>query len=321
MVLPLLVSMAKTPSRPPVLRSRSINSSVALSLASADLGQSSGVAVAPARKLLLRTERLLVTTRTGASFDASVNIQLGRHVYGLAAIAFGLAGLAFHDFNVWQELPVHDPSLRELFVNIAAAAEIVGGLAVQWSKTARAGAIMLGSLFAIFALVKIPLIVAQPLVYDQWGNFFEQASQVSGAAIIYATAASNARLGKIGYYLFGICVISFTLEQLFYLHGTAHFVPAWIPPGQMFWAITTTAAFALAAIALLSGRLALLATRLTTLMIAGFGLLVWLPTLWSSTFFANAHDLTAWAGNAENWAICGSAWIVADYLSANRATA
>src|SRR5208283_1370614 len=74
-----------------------------------------------------------------------------------------------------------------------------------------------------------------------------------------------------------ICVVSFTLEQFFYLSGTAAFVPKWIPPGQMFWAITTTIALALAAIALLSGRSALLASRLLTVMLVGFGLLVWLP--------------------------------------------
>jgi hypothetical protein len=45
----------------------------------------------------------------------------------------------------------------------------------------------------------------------------------------------------------------------------------------MFWAITTTVALALAAIALLSGRSALLASRLLTAMMVGFGLLVWLP--------------------------------------------
>ena len=231
-----------------------------------------------------------------------------------------MAGLGFHDFNLWQQLPVSDATLRELLVNIASAVEIVGGLAVQWSKTARAGALMLGALFAVFALAKIPLIAAQPLVYDHWGNFFEQASLVSGATIIYAMLARNARLAQIGYYLFGVCLISFTLAQLSSLNGTAHFVPKWIPPDQMFWAIATTVAFALAAIAVLSGRFALLATRLTTLMIVGFGLLVWLPTLWSSTFFADAHSLTAWAGNAVNLAICGSAWIVADYLCRTRAT-
>jgi hypothetical protein len=249
--------------------------------------------------------------------DAAVRIQLGRHVFGLAAIGFGLAGLRFHDFNLWQDLPVHDATLRELLVNIAAAVEIVGGLAVQWTKTARAGAIMLGCLYAIFALVKIPLIAAEPLSYGRWGNFFEQASLVSGAMLIYAMFAHSARVGRIGYYLFGICVISFTLEQAFYLSDTAQFVPAWIPPGQMFWAITTTIAFALAAIALLTGGFALLAARLTALMIAGFGLLVWLPRFWSTAFFADANTLTAWAGNAENWAIGASAWIVADYLSAS----
>jgi hypothetical protein len=245
-----------------------------------------------------------------------VKAQLGRRVFGLAAIGFGLAGLAFHDFNIWQQLPVQGTATRVVLVDIAAVIEILGGIAVQFSRTARAGAIALGVLFAIFALVKIPLIAAQPLVYDNWGNFFEQASLVSAAIILYATSTSNTGLAQSGYYLFGICVISFTLEQLIYLNGTAHFVPAWIPPGQMFWAVTTTIAFALAAIALLTRRVALLAAQLTTLMIAGFGLFVWLPTLWSSTFFADARSLTAWAGNAENWAIAGAAWVVADYLKA-----
>jgi uncharacterized membrane protein YphA (DoxX/SURF4 family) len=78
----------------------------------------------------------------------------------------------------------------------------------------------------------------------------------------------------------------------------------------MFWAITTTVAFALAGIALLSGHAALLASRLLTLMLIGFALLVWLPTL-----FADAHKLFSWAGNAQNLAITGAAWVVADFLT------
>jgi hypothetical protein len=66
----------------------------------------------------------------------------------------------------------------------------------------------------------------------------------------------------------------------------------------MFWAITTTIAFALAAIALLSGRSALLASRLLTAMLIGFGLLVWLPAP-----FAEPQKLINWAGNDENLAI------------------
>jgi uncharacterized membrane protein YphA (DoxX/SURF4 family) len=122
-------------------------------------------------------------------------------------------------------------------------------------------------------------------------------------------------VARIGYICFGICVVSFTLEQLFYLSGTASFVPKWIPPGQMFWAIVTTIALALAAVALLSGRSALLATRLLTVMLIGFGLLVWLPAP-----FADPHKIINWAGNAQNSAITGAAWIVADYLSQKRST-
>jgi hypothetical protein len=81
----------------------------------------------------------------------------------------------------------------------------------------------------------------------------------------------------------------------------------------MFWAIFTTIALVLAAIALLSRRSALLASRLLTIMMIGFGLLVWLPVL-----FADPHKLFSWAGNAQNLAITGAAWIVADFLTQNR---
>jgi uncharacterized membrane protein YphA (DoxX/SURF4 family) len=83
----------------------------------------------------------------------------------------------------------------------------------------------------------------------------------------------------------------------------------------MFWAIVTTIAFAFAAIALLSGRSALLAARSTTAMLIGFGLLVWLPAP-----FADPHKMINWAGNAQNLAITGAAWIVADFLSQERST-
>jgi uncharacterized membrane protein YphA (DoxX/SURF4 family) len=245
-----------------------------------------------------------------------MKLYLGRHVYGLAAIGFGVLALRWHAFNDWQQIrPLGAVPHREILLYIVAAIEIFGGIAIQWTRTARAGAAALGALYLIFALLWLPLYIEKPLVYDRLANFFEQFSLVSGALIVYGTAGSRdpvqaARMARIGYVGFGICVVSFTLEQLIYLKGTAEFVPKWIPPGQMFWAITTTIAFALAAIALLSGRSALLASRLLTVMIAVFGFLVWLPAP-----FADPHSFSNWAGNAENWAIAGSAWIVADYLS------
>ncbi len=248
-----------------------------------------------------------------------MRVSLGRQVYGLAAIIFGVIALVWHEFNTWQQIrALGAVPHREILLYIVAAVEIVGGIAIQWPRIARVGALMLGVVYFAFALLWVPLIVAEPLVYDRWANFFEQFSLVSGALIVYAHFSRSgskraARLARIGYICFGICVISFMVEQLFYLSGTASFVPTWIPPGQMFWAITTTAAFALAAIALLSGRLALLASRLLVLMIIAFGLLVWLPIV-----LADPHKLFNWAGNAENMAIAGAAWTVSDFLNPNR---
>lgn len=241
----------------------------------------------------------------------------GRRLYGLAAILFGGCAFAFHDFNAWEQIrPLGHFAHREVLLYGIAAAQIAGGIGMQWKKTAGVSAAALGIISLFFAILWLPIFVEKPQVYDSLGNFFEQFSLASGALIVFATTgaregARRARLARIGYYCFCACVVSFTLEQAIYLRGTADFVPSWLPPGQMFWAIATTICFALAAIALLTGRLSLLAARLLTGMIVGFGLFVWLPAL-----IADPHSNLNWNGNAENGSIAGSAWIVADYLSA-----
>ena len=118
-----------------------------------------------------------------------------------------------------------------------------------------------------------------------------------------------ATLNRIGRILLGICTVSFALEQAFYLNPTATLVPKWIPPGQMFWAIATTVLFALAALALLANQKPLLATRLLTAMVLGFGLLVWIPLVLS-----HPHEHANWSETAETFAIAGAAWILADLL-------
>jgi len=243
-----------------------------------------------------------------------VRRDFGRHAYGAAAIIYGALALHWNDVNTWPQLaalakaPYHEP-----VVYIVAAILIVGGLAIQWRRTAQLGAVVLGAFYLVVAVLCIPGIVAAPLVYNNWGNFFEQFSIASGALIAYASLASGrlASTARAASIFFGICVVSFALEQAFYLNATAGFVPKWIPPGQMFWAIATTIAFALAAIAILSGRRVLLASRLLTAMLVVFGLLVWLPAL-----LGNPHSHFNWAESTENLAIAAVAWILGDYCAA-----
>jgi uncharacterized membrane protein YphA (DoxX/SURF4 family) len=244
-------------------------------------------------------------------------ISLGRYVYGLAAIISGVLTFAWRDLNAWREImPLDKVPHPQIFLYIAAAIELLGGLAILWAATRRIGAIFLGVIYLIFALLSVPGIAN-----GGWVNFFEEFSLVSGALIVLGTTISNSHQGprwlaRIGYVFFGICVISFTAAQVVYFSITKNLVPKWIPPGQSFWAIATTIAFGLAALALLSGRSALLASRLLTIMLVGFGLLVWLPIIVS-----DPHKLFNWTENVENLAIAGAAWIVVDFLARNRSGA
>jgi hypothetical protein len=226
-------------------------------------------------------------------------------MFGAAALAFGTITLAWHDHNDGHQL--------RYIVYAAAAALIFGGAAIQFRRTAKAGAAILAVASLVFVLQCIPGIVAAPQVYNSWGNFFEQFCLLTGAAIIYArlsSAWSPETLNRIGRILLGVCSASFALEQAFYLNATAHLVPQWIPPTQMFWAVATTVFFALAAVALVANRMALLASRLLTMMVVGFGLLVWVPLVLS-----NPHNHANWSEIAETFEIAGAAWILADLLA------
>ena len=220
-------------------------------------------------------------------------------------MALGLIALAWHDYD--------GRHLQHYAVYAVAAALTFGGTAIQFRRTAKAGALVLGAVYLVFALLCVPGIVAEPKIYNSWGNFFEQFSLVTGAAIVYAPSTSvwsREVLHRIACILVGICVASFALEQAFYLRATASLVPKWLPPSQMFWAVATTVLFALAAVALFTNRMALLATRLLTTMLVIFGLLVWVPLLLS-----DSHTRTNWGETAETFAIAGTAWILADLLA------
>lgn len=240
------------------------------------------------------------------------NWRFGRHVFGAATLATGIILLAWHDYN-------GSLTLRYL-VYAAAAGLIFGGAAIKFRRTAKTGAMVLVAAYLVFVLLCVPGIVAAPRIYNNWGNLFEQFSLLSGAAMVYARwstawsrAGSRETLNRTGGILLGLCAASFALEQAFYLQATASLVPKWVPPSPMVWAVTTTAFFAFAAVALLANRMALLASRLLTMMVVGFGLLVWLPLVAS-----RPRNHTNWSEGAETFAIAGAAWILADLLGESR---
>lgn len=182
-----------------------------------------------------------------------------------------------------------------------AIAQIVGGVAVALPRTMRPGAVILAITYLLFGLMAIPGMLAAPLSWGSYGPFFEEFAMVCGCAALLGFSNDAVRIG------FGLCVVSFTLLQAFYLQATASFVPAWMPPSQMFWTVLTTIAFGLGAVAILTNLQARLAGRLIVLMLALFGLMVWLPAI-----LAHPASHLAWGGLFQNFLIDGSAWIVVE---------
>lgn len=236
---------------------------------------------------------------------STTSTHLGRHVFGAASLAAGVITLLWHDS--------HATPLLRYVIYAAALALILGGAALLFRRTTKTGSALLLVAYLVSVLQCLPGIAAQPLVYNSWGNFFEQFSLLSGAVLIYASSSphwSRENVARLGRILLGLCAVSFALEQAFYLHPTATLVPKWIPPSQMFWAVATTVAFALAALALLINRMAPLSARLLTLMLVAFGLLVWVPLVSS-----DHHSHANWSEFAETFQIAGAAWILADLLA------
>lgn len=244
--------------------------------------------------------------------------NLGSRVYGLGAIALGLVGLVWGDFaTIWQPVQAGVP-YREALAYIAAVCLLSAGVAIQWRRSAPAGLLVLAILYSIFALLWLPRVVGYPQIFVTWGGFLEEIALVAAAAVVYASLAPRdsawaVRAAQIGRLSFGICVLSFGLDHFFALPATAGMVPKWVPPGQMFWAVATGAAHLLAGIAILSGVLDVLASRLLTAMLVAFGVLVWAPAL-----FAQPREHMVWAGNAVNLALIGAAWVVADSIASRR---
>jgi uncharacterized membrane protein YphA (DoxX/SURF4 family) len=234
----------------------------------------------------------------------------GRILFGVSAVLFGMVSVLWHDSDMWQRLHPLPVPMAAVVAWILALAQVGGGIALPFRQTARWAAVVLGTVYGLFALVCVPAILRIPPDYGSIVNFFEQFSIVCGAIAVYVEAGGDAArstmLSRIAGIGLGVCAVSFAHAQIYYFKYTASLVPTWIPPNQSFWTIATTIAFALVAIAILINRQARLATLLMALMLGLFGLLVWVPAIITAP-----KDPSNWSEIASNYLMTAAAWLVA----------
>ncbi len=245
----------------------------------------------------------------------SLTSNLGIYAYAAGAISLGLLGLTSGDFaGTWQNVGPNVP-FRVPLAYFTAFIEVAAGLALLWRRTARAGALTLTALYSVFTLLWLPRAFVNLGNFDPIGNVFEEFSLVAAGLVlctIFSPADSSiARHRSFFVLLFGICPISFGIVHIVDMPGLLNPIPGWLPPNKMFWAYATTIGFFAAAVAILTGIMAPLASRLLTAEIVIFELLFWIPKL-----IAGPGNHFIWAGNAISIAIVGAAWVVSDSISA-----
>jgi hypothetical protein len=238
----------------------------------------------------------------------------GRIVFGGSAVLFGAIALMWHDADTWQSLHrILRLPLGTFIGEALMVALIAGGIGILFARTLRPASTVLVVVYAVFALACVPGIVAAPRVFGQYDGFSEQFCLFCGAIALYAitnaSAALSGTLRLVARVGLGLCTIAFTLAQVIYFSATVSLVPKWIPPNQSFWAILTTVAFALAAVAMLINVRARFAMRLMAAMLVIFGVVVWVPAL-----VATPQSHGNWSEFALNFLIAGATWMVADAL-------
>ena len=234
-----------------------------------------------------------------------------RIVFGASTMLSGIVSLLWHDSELWQRVHSSGLPFARVVAWAIAIALVAGGAAMCYPRTARIASLVLSVVFGLFTLACISDMVAAPFQPLPYVNFFEQLSIVCGAIAVYASTDANAvrsaAIGRAVRLALGVCAISYAWAQLVYLQHTESLVPMWIAPNPMFWTMLTTVAFGLAGFAILINRQARLAMRLMAVMLALFGVLVWVPRI-----VGHPGTFSNWTEISANYLMSAASWLVSD---------
>ncbi len=243
-------------------------------------------------------------------------MAMGWRVYGLGVMALAAVCLAWGGFDPGQPVPKDFPD-RTTLAAAAAVFMLVAGVAIEWRRSTAWAAAALTLYYGLIVVVLMNgrVVLANYAVFGSYSGTAEQLAIAAGGLVVFAASADidralAARLTRIGQTVFGVCALLFGGAHFFYMNLTAPLVPKWLPPSQPFWGYATGIGHIAAGIAIITGVEARLAAILLTAMFASFTFLVHLPLLLGDP---SSHGI--WAENAENIALIGVAWVVADSLA------
>lgn len=242
---------------------------------------------------------------------------LGRILFAVSFAVLGALLIAVPEFaRVWPVVPkgivAHD-----VLATLSGAILLAGSVGLLLPRTARLSALVLTVFFLLqLAWLKVPHVVAHPLVEGMWEDLSETLIFVAGGWTIFSLLSRGggtlASFGNIavGQMIFALALPAIGLSHMFYMNETAPLIPPWLP-FHVPLAYFTGAAYLAAAAGILFRVLARLAATLTAVMVSLFTLLVWVPMI-----IAAPSNLSDWSEICVSAAISGAAWTVAESFRA-----
>ncbi|MBV8594579.1 MAG: DoxX family membrane protein [Caulobacteraceae bacterium] len=240
---------------------------------------------------------------------------LGVRVYGLGAVALGIAQVGFGSFSPdWLPVP---RTITGYSIILDATATVLALAGVAAILARPLAPLALALVFATgLILIHAPQAAAAPAEWVSWQAIAESAAMALGGMIAGLSPFPHRHARSIARWLrraFGLCLIVFGISHFVYSSQTASLVPAWLPPSRLFWAHVTGLAQIAAGAAMLTGQGVRLAATLLTAMYLIFAVLVHLPAI-----LARPHDPDVWTENAINLVLVGVAWSFRDASAAGR---
>lgn len=247
-------------------------------------------------------------------------MRASTYLFALATVAMGITNVVWGDFETaHQPIQAFGDNVpgRALFAYVTATWLVLGGAALLFERTRRAGAAALAVLYLIFGLFWVPRFVTAPQVLGHGagvyigvlGGLCQQLILTAACLILMH------RNERVAQWTFAVSAIVFGLGHLTGMRATADMVPQYMPLGTNFWAALTGVCFILAGIAIASGFLDVLAARLLTIMLFIFSVLALGPII-----VVYPHSHIAWGVNAYNLTAVGAVWVLASALALRRRT-
>jgi len=238
----------------------------------------------------------------------------GQVAFAAAMIFLGVMGLVTGKFTqIWQPVPKWVPA-RTALAYLCALISLGSGVGLLWRRSAPAASRVLFAALAVWLLaMRVPnLFYEKPLVLVAW-TFGATAVMLAGAWLLFSQFnqeqqqfLTDDRGRGIARVLYGLSLIPFGLAHFMYLSATTVLIPNWLP-----WhsglAYFTGGAFIAAGLAVTLGVFAPLAAALSTLQMAMFSVIVWIPR----ALAGNLNDFQR-GEVISTFVLTAGAWVVAD---------